>query len=120
MYSDMCFDSRMARSATSSLDAEHSLLDFIREGAASYSPHHIGQHSRGFDLYLPWFMEIVGGESLPGVGSLGLPELGQLYMDAAWSLVMKGVLRPGPKFVNVDVSGDVYGKGFSLVHCEPR
>jgi len=116
MTSIACFDDRLARSATTKAEAEQRLLDFIREGIRSDGSHHIREHSREFDLYLPWFMEIVEyGAPYPDVEPLGICQLERLYLDASWSLVLKGVLRPGPRSVAAGVDGNVYGKAFSLI-----
>lgn len=66
-----------------------------------------------YDLYLPWLMEVVVNaeeikESRPP------SEFDRLYMDAGWSLVLKGYFRPGPRKVSGDVGHDGYGKGFTL------
>jgi hypothetical protein len=116
MTKNICFDERLARSVTTKGEAELCLLDFIREGAGPSAPHHIGEHSHGFDLYLPWFMEVIEfRDPYPDVESLGIPKLQQLYMDASWNLVMKGILRPGPKLTGEDTDGSAYGKGFSVI-----
>jgi hypothetical protein len=96
--------------------AEACLMDFIRESDDVNDPHNIAKHSHGYDLYLPWFMEIVEFRA-PNSESeaLVIPELQRLYMDAAWSLVMKGILRPGPKTVTGDSNSNAYGKGYCLV-----
>ncbi len=110
------FDDRLARSATTADQAEQCLLDFIREGIVADSTHNIHKHSQGFDLYLPWFMEVIEYRTpFEDQQALGIPELQRLYMDAAWRLVMKGKLRPGPKLVGDPVSHDAYGKAFSLI-----
>ncbi len=111
------FDERLARSATTIEEAEAALLDFIRANRGANALDQIGKHSHGFDLFLPWFMEVVEYRAPEGSKeALGIPELQQLYMDAAWSLVMKGKIRPGPKLVGDDVDKNVYGKAFTLVH----
>lgn len=110
------FDDRLARSATSKEEAENCLLDFIYEGTAVDLTHNIGKHSRGYDLYLPWFMEVIEYRTpYSESDALGVPDLQRLYMDAAWNLVMKGILRPGPKWLSGDADSNVYGKAFSLV-----
>lgn len=113
------FDDRLARSATTREEAAACLLSFIEEGRNSKGVHSIGKHSRGYDLFLPWFMEVVEyREPYPGKLLLSIPDLQELYMDAAWDLVMKGVLRPGPKAVSGDTDPGAYGKAFSLMHRE--
>ncbi|AIE83433.1 hypothetical protein [Fimbriimonas ginsengisoli] len=90
--------------------------EFIREFLV-YERTHRGELAVGkehdFDLFLPWMMEIVvnseeeDGSQLPTV-------LDRIYMDAAWELVVRGFLRPGPRHVSGDSSSDGYGKGYSL------
>lgn len=65
-----------------------------------------------YDLFLPWLMEVVVNAK-EEEGSKAPAELDHIYMDAAWSLVLKGYFRPGPHKVSGD-TGDGYGKGFTL------
>jgi hypothetical protein len=113
------FNEQRARCALDLKDAEEAILDYLREGADPETTHHIREHSKGFDFYLPWFWTLVETTAAPeGVEKLGFLELERLYMDAAWSLVMKGVLRPGPAGIggeSAGLGGDAYGKGFSLI-----
>jgi hypothetical protein len=119
MKSIACFDAGLARSATTMQEAERCLLDFIREGVCSDVTHHIREHSCDCDLYLPWFMQVIEYGAPAAVSEpLTIPSLGRLYMDAAWSLVTKGVLRPGPRSVAGGVSANDYGRAFSLFHLE--
>jgi hypothetical protein len=75
---------------------------------------HIREHSHDFDLYLPWLLEILEYQKGERAGSLPILEVQQLYMDAAWDLVMRGFLRPGPRTISGDPLKDGYGKGYSL------
>ena len=119
MTGTTCFDERYARSATSLEEAERCLLGFIREGVCSDERHHIREHSFDSDLHLPWFMEVVEyAEPYADAEPLPIPSLAMLYMDAAWSLVMKGTLRPGPRSVSGEANGSAFGKSFSLFHRE--
>ncbi|RYG49804.1 hypothetical protein EON79_00060 [bacterium] len=70
------------------------------------------RHSLDYDLFVPWLWENVSNakvEDAPLEGSV----LERLYMDAAWSLVQKGYLRPGPRNV-MGGGGSGDGKGYSL------
>lgn len=110
------FDERRARSATTKEEAQQSIRDFIREGLHEQSRHNIVEKSRGFDLYLPWMMEVIEYvEPYPDKEPHKIPELHRLYMDAAWDLVMQGLLRPGPKAMAGGSDNNAYGRAFSLV-----
>ena len=90
--------------------------DFIRE-FMQFEREHVRElnHNKDFDfdLYLPWMMEIVDN-SPEEEGSRPPYELDEIYMEAAWSIVMQGYLRPGARAVSGANPGDGYGKGFSL------
>lgn len=91
-------------------EAETFLRAFLGEGSEC-SEKGFDPHNHDFDLYLPWVFQCVqsGGKE----GALKLCEIGVLLMDAAWSLVQKGYLRPGPRSVmGEDLRGT--GKGYSL------
>ena len=78
------------------------------------SDSHVGEHSRDFDLFLPWLLEIASNQHVQeGEDPLPIFDIERIYMDASWSLVMQGYLRPGPRVITGDVR-DGYGKGFSL------
>lgn len=110
------FDERKARSATTVEEAENSLREFMREGLIPDSKHHVHERSQGYDLYLPWFMEVIEYvQPLEDKETLQLLQLQRLYMDAAWSLVMKGILRPGPTAVTGAGDHNVYGRAFSII-----
>lgn len=110
------FDELRARSASTLADAEECLLEFIAEGLEKGDPHHIRERSKGFDLWLPWFWEVVESRRLGGDhNARDFTRLDRLYMDAAWGLVTRGILRPGPRTIEEDPGGGSYGKGFSLV-----
>lgn len=110
------FDERKARGATTVEEAEVSLREFIREGLTPDSKHHIHDRSQGYDLFLPWFLEVIEYvQAEEGKEALQLLQLQRLYMDAAWSLVMKGVLRPGPNAMTGAGEHNVYGRAFSLI-----
>jgi hypothetical protein len=67
-----------------------------------------------FDLFMPWMLEIFDTQGHQPNEAMSLLEMQRLYMDAAWRLVMKGFLRPGPKQIGGESIHDGYGKGFSL------
>ena len=105
---------RFGREAHTVAEAEEYVLRFIARNLTITDPH-VRERSHEYDLYLPWLMELVtnaagvrGGDCLP------IPELERLYMDAAWSLCQKGVLRPGPGRVSQESRGEAFGKGYSM------
>ena len=107
------FDDTSGRLVQSQEDAEEYIWRFIFENLA-VTERQIVEHNRDYDLFLPWLLEIVSNihvktehEPLP------IFELERIYMDAAWQMVMEGVLRPGPRVITGDIR-DGYGKGFSL------
>lgn len=107
------FDDISGRLIQSEEEAEIFIWKFIAENLAQ-TDRHIVDHSHDFDLFLPWLLEIVSNLNVPGENEL-LPiyEIEHVYMDAAWSMVMAGHLRPGPRAITGDIH-DGYGKGFSL------
>lgn len=116
MDSQSPFDDKFARSIQTPEEAEVVLRAFIREGQQPDSHHHVKEKSKGYDLYLPWFLEVI--EYVPPMEDrkpLGLLELQQMYLDAAWLMVMKGVLRPGPKMVTAATDSNIYGVAFTLM-----
>lgn len=116
METQAIFDERQARSATTKEEAEEQIRAFIREGFEPISQHNVSDKSHGFDFYLPWMMEIIEYvKSDTDAETLGILQLQRLYLDTAWSLVMKGVLRPGPKVVTGASGGNYYGVAFSVV-----
>lgn len=74
------------------------------------------RHSMEYDLYLPWLHEDVWSAPSPSGERTPLPDLDRLYMDAAWSLVQQGYLRPGPRKISSHVRPTDYGKGYSLTY----
>jgi hypothetical protein len=107
------FDDCSGRRVRTREDAECYLWKFMAENHLC-EDRHIREHSHDFDLYLPWLLEIL--EYQKGERSEALPilQVQQLYMDAAWDLVMRGLLRPGPRTISGDSHKDGYGKGYSL------
>jgi len=79
--------------------------------------HEVYGKTYDFDVFLPYMMDWVlnvphskdEDESFAPTHDLEL-----LYMDAAWDLVRKGLLRPGPRATNSEGVGGDYGKGYSL------
>jgi hypothetical protein len=102
-------DGQLVRSIDDAEKFIHTFLRFEREHRDELAKN----KEHDYDLYLPWLMEVVVNateveESRPPA------EFDALYMDAAWSLVLKGCLRPGPRRVTGDAGTDGYGKGFAL------
>jgi hypothetical protein len=108
------FEDCSGRLAKTQEDAECYLWRFMSENMCCKDKH-VTAHLYDFDLYLPWLLEILEYQK-PEDKSDALPiiELQRLFMDAAWSLVMQGFLRPGPKTISGDPLRDGYGKGYSL------
>lgn len=108
------FEDCSGRAVRTLEQAECYLWKFIAENHSTEDTH-IREHSHDFDLYLPWLLEILeyqrGGRDEP---VLTILEIQELYMEAAWDLVMAGFLRPGPRRISGDPTKDGYGKGFSL------
>jgi hypothetical protein len=97
------------------VEAEGYLREFIRETLRDPDGP-MQRHSQEYDLYLPWLQEDVWNAPRPDGHHASLPDLDRLYMDAAWSLVHKGFLRPGARKISSIVNGSDYGRGFSLTH----
>ena len=113
---DTKFDERKARGATTSDEAQEAIIEFIREGQDAQSRHNVANKSQGFDLYLPWLMEVIEYvEPYDESEYLPILQLHRLYMDTAWSMVMKGILRPGPKTLSGGSESNTYGRAFSLI-----
>ena len=74
------------------------------------------RHSMEYDLYLPWLHEDVWSAPSPNGERIPFPDLDRLYMEAAWSLVQQGYLRPGPRKISSPVRPTDYGKGYSLTY----
>lgn len=110
------FDEKMARSVTTREEAPAAIKDFIREGLNPHSRHNVVERSRGYDLYLPWLLEVIEYvQPLEDREHLAIPSLHRLYMDAAWDLVMQGLLRPGPKDISSGADANAYGRAYSLI-----
>jgi hypothetical protein len=113
---DTKFDERKARGATTSDEAQEAIIEFIREGQDAQSRHNVANKSQGFDLYLPWLIEVIEYvEPLDDKEPLPILQLHRLYMDTAWSMVMKGILRPGPRTLSGAGESNTYGRAFSLI-----
>ena len=73
------------------------------------------RHSHDYDLYLPWVHEEIRNAPPPPGGDMhGAVLVDRLLMDCAWSLTMKGLIRPSPRSVSSECRPGDYGKGFSL------
>ena len=109
------FEDTSGRLIQSEEDAEQYIWKFIAENLAQ-TDRHITEHNRDYDLFLPWLLEIVSNLHVSTeLEPLPIFDLERIYMDAAWTMVMQGFLRPGPKVVTGDTR-DGYGKGFALTH----
>lgn len=95
-------------------EAEAFLKHFIQRNRAKGTTG-FDVHNQDFDLFLPWVLECVQSDA--GKSVLSPSELNEIYMDAAWSLVMKGLLRPGPRSCSGSSVGTAYGKGYSLTRA---
>ncbi len=108
------FNDCSGRLAKSLEEAEEYILEFIVENLAQ-KERRVTEKSYDFDLFLPWLMEIVENQHVQSSSSEPeIVELESLYMDAAWSLCNKGILRPGPRRTNSENPRDGYAKGYSL------
>ena len=92
--------------------------DFLREFIWETLRDPIGpmqRHSHDYDLFLPWVHEeIRNAPPAPGHEVHGAVFIDRLLMDAAWDLVQKGFLRPGPRAVSSEVRASDFGKGYAL------
>ncbi len=94
-------------------EAEAFIRDFVRELRNDASGR-MRRHSGDYDLYLPWLWEEVvnsGSHTAPAHCST---IASRLFMEAAWSLVQKGYLRPGPIKISAGSGGNDLGKGYSV------
>jgi hypothetical protein len=94
-------------------EAEEYIFHFIAENH-NCKETRVHDRSHDFDLYLPWLYEVVENLHVHEDDAPKVIDLDVLYMDAAWSLVMKGFMRPGPRGMCGDNPKDGYGKGYSL------
>jgi hypothetical protein len=95
-------------------EAEAFIRSFIAE-TKRHPSEHFDFREMDYDLFVPRLVEIAENlDLLPGTEPTPFRELEPLYMEAAWSLVMQGYLRPGPHGPNQSNTGDVYGKAYSL------
>ncbi|RYG43161.1 hypothetical protein EON79_17520 [bacterium] len=94
-------------------EAEGFIKEFIVELRGDDSGR-MRRHSREYDLFLPWLWEEITTSGTHLEPTHTKLETNELYMEAAWELVQKGYLRPGPpKTTSQDAGGD-YGKGYTL------
>jgi hypothetical protein len=107
------FDDTSGRLVQSQEDAEEYIWKFMAENLM-VTERQIVEHSRDYDLFLPWLLEIVSNLHVSADREpLPIFDLERIYMDAAWQMVMDGNLRPGPRVITGDTR-DGYGKGFSM------
>lgn len=107
------FENKKGRQASTIEDAQNYLWQFIAENLTITDPK-VREHAHDFDLYLPWLLQIFDRHGEQPGEKLTLPELQALYMDAAWDLVQRGFLRPGPRFIDGEQTREGYGNGYSL------
>lgn len=72
------------------------------------------RHSREYDLFLPWLWEEITTSGTHLEPTHTKLETNELYMEAAWSLVQQGFLRPGPPKTTSEAPAGDYGKGYTL------
>ncbi|GEM_PF-1047090 len=108
-------DMKKGADAVSVEDAEGFIRDFILELRNDASGR-MRKHSREYDLFLPWLWEEITNSGTHLEPTHTKLETSELYMEAAWSLVQKGHLRPGPPKVTSEDAGGDYGKGYTLTH----
>jgi len=107
------FDDPSGRLIQNEDDAQQFIWKFIAENLVQ-TERHIVEHNRDYDLFLPWLLEIVSNLHVKAERDmLPIHDLERIYMDAAWTLVMEGYLRPGPRVITGDIR-DGFGKGYSL------
>ncbi len=107
------FEDKTGRLATNLEEAQAYLWKFIAENLA-VTDHRVSEQSHSFDLYLPWLLQIFDRHGEQPGETLSMPALHGLYMDAAWSMVEEGFLRPGPRMIDGEQPRDGYGNGYSL------
>lgn len=106
-------DMREGADVTTVDEAEGFVKAFIRTLRDDASGR-MRRHSRDYDLFMPWLWEEITTSGTHLEPTHTRLETNELYMEAAWSLVQKGYLRPGPpKTTSQDAGGD-YGKGYTL------
>lgn len=108
-------DDRTGRMAKTIEEAKKFLFFFIYENKLRSENPLVSVRSHDYDLFLPWMFEVIENQNVEE--SDEAPEvlaIDELYMEAAWQLVMDGYLRPGPRRSTGESSGQGYGKGFSL------
>ncbi|HTQ10997.1 MAG TPA: hypothetical protein VMI31_13055 [Fimbriimonadaceae bacterium] len=107
------FEDKSGRLATTIEEAEIYLWKFIAENLA-ITDQRVKTQSHDFDLFLPWLLQIFDRHGEQPGEKLSMTDLNSLYMDAAWSLVSQGYLRPGPRMIDGEQPKDGYGNGYSL------
>lgn len=74
----------------------------------------IARGSGDYDVFLPWLWELTENSPHRGEALRARPQLEQVYMDAAWALVMDGYLRPGPRKIHAQTRPSDFGVAYSL------
>lgn len=106
-------DMRKGGEVTTLDEAEAFIKAFVQELRNDASGR-MRRHSREYDLFLPWLWEEITNSGTHLEPAHVPLESNRLFMEAAWSLVQKGWLRPGPPKITSEDQGGDYGKGFTL------
>ncbi|RYG25074.1 hypothetical protein EON82_08475 [bacterium] len=94
-------------------EAEAFIRDFILE-LRNDNTGRMRRHSGEYDLFLPWLWEEIVNSGSHERPAHCETKSSRLFMDAAWSLVQKGYLRPGPHKISDGTGGNDHGKGYSV------
>jgi hypothetical protein len=94
-------------------DALSLILQWVREGSQSYYP------SYGYDIYLPnviyWHLSNRNPSMPSNEDSLDLEKLYPIFVDAAWGLCRRGIIRPGVKKYGAQATEKgAGGSGYSI------
>jgi len=96
---------------------------FLREVVRQVRTDPTGCIARGsgdYDVYLPWLWELTENSPQRGESLRARPQLEGIYMDAAWSLVMDGYLRPGARKIHAQTRSSDFGVAYSLTEAGQR
>jgi|GEM_PF-5670681 len=102
------------RKVTDAEGAIRFIKEFMRVTLDESMEHGYGK-SYDFDLYLPWMMDwVLNVPQENQEGFTSTHDLELIYMEAAWEMTIRGLLRPGPRSTNGEAPGGSYGKGYAL------
>lgn len=96
-------------------EAESFIREFIHE-LRNDTTGRMRRHSGEYDLFLPWLWEEIVTSGSHDRPAHCQTESSRLYMEAAWSLVQKGYLRPGPIKISAGAGASDQGKGYSVTY----